>query len=80
MITNNLTIVFTIKDHEAFETERQRLFSMFHNHSDAPYSITAISCADEITRIELIQDSDDLDEIAEILNCIDPTKYEANHD
>jgi hypothetical protein len=76
--TNNLTLVFTIKDHAAFEFERQRLLGMFTRDDNAPYSITALSVGHEIQRIELLEQAAELrdwDMLDEIFGLINPTEY-----
>lgn len=76
--TNNLTVVFTINDHEQFESERQRLFKMFKKPDGEPYAITAISIGHEIQRLELIEmclDEDRPDLADFVFGLIDPSKY-----
>ena len=75
-LTNTLTIVFTINDHQAFEFERLRLLAMFKRDLNPDYSITALSLGHEIRRAELLEQAAELRDwslIDEILGLIDPS-------
>ena len=78
-MTNNLTIVFTINDHQAFEFERLRLLAMFKRDANPDYSITALSLGHEISRVELLEQAADLRDwtlIDKIFGLIDPSSAE----
>lgn len=76
--TNNLTLVFTINDHAAFEFELQRLYEMFNRDDGAPYLITAMSAGHEIQRVGLLEQAAELEDwgmIDKIFGLIYPTKH-----
>jgi len=75
--TNTLTIVYTIKDHDAFKSERQRVNDNFKPLEDHPWAITSMSLGHEIQRLNLIEEAHEnkrYDLLDEIFGLVDPVK------
>lgn len=74
-----LTVVYRINDEAAFKDEFDRVKSLFGRSDEKPWAIGAMSCDDELYRVQLIEelldknhDLFDLTEaIREIIQCPD---------
>ena len=50
-----LTIVYAINDEDAFKEETKRIQSLFDSPEDQPWTISAFSRQNEMSRVELIE-------------------------
>jgi hypothetical protein len=65
-----VTVVFAINDDEEFKPQWEQFHSKMMMPATAPWSVTAMSMGDEMTRIELLESAiselDDKDEIKRV--------------
>lgn len=82
--TNRLTACYKINDHAAFDaTEWPRIHGMFKVDDSLPFSVTAVSMDNEMTRVQLIEEalerygetSEAAETIQEIIQCPDLSKW-----
>lgn len=70
----HITVVYTIRDNDAFESIRKKIFEDFADDKDAPYAVTAVSLDHEIQRMHWVEQAttevDDFFDLKDILDAI----------